>query len=361
VAKDYYKILGVEKNASQDDIKKAFRKLAHQYHPDKKNGDEAKFKEVNEAYQVLGDQKKRAQYDQYGSAFEHAQSRGGFGGFEGFRDASGFANGFNINMDDLGDIFGGFGDIFGGNRGGQRRQSQGRDLHMHMNLSFSEAVFGVEKDIEIEKRVKCEHCSGSGAEPGSKVEECSTCNGTGKVTRVQRTILGNMQMQAVCEDCQGEGKKVSQVCTKCGGNGTELKKVKLKVKIPAGINHGESIRLSGQGEAGLKGAPAGDMYIQVSVAPDKRFDRQGYDINSVADISFTQAALGDKIEVETVEGKVKLKIPAGTQSGTIFKIRGKGVNRLQSSGRGDHFVKVRVKTPTSLNRKQKELLKELSK
>jgi molecular chaperone DnaJ len=350
---DYYKILGVDKGASQDEIKKAFRKKAHEYHPDKATGDEAKFKEANEAYQVLGDEKKRAQYDQFGSAgFQNGQAGGGFGGF-----SSG-----GINMDDLGDIFGGFGDIFGGFGGGSsRRPSRGHDIQTILVITFEEAVHGVEKEVSLRRQVKCDRCNGEGAEPGAKVETCSTCRGTGKVTGVQRTILGNMQVQSVCPDCQGEGKTFSAKCNKCSGTGVMQENSKIKVKIPAGIDDGETIRLSGQGEAGQKGAPSGDLYLKISVRGDSKFERYGYDIHSKAFISFTQAALGDKIDIETINGSVKLKIPAGTQSGTNFKLRGKGVQRLRGSGKGDHIVKVQVQTPTNLNKKQKELLKELEK
>ena len=365
MGKDYYNILGVDKNASQDEIKKAFRKKAHEYHPDKASGNEAKFKEINEAYQVLGDTKKRSQYDRFGSTFEQAQSQGGFSGFDGFRDASGFANGFNINMDDLGDIFGGIGDMFGfSSRGGSgRRRSgarRGSDIQVVLSIEFNEAVFGAEKEIALNKSVKCDRCKGNMAEPGSRIETCKVCGGSGRVTRVQRTILGNMQVQTTCDNCGGEGKTYQKKCVKCGGSGVARERVNFKVKIPAGIDNGESIRLAGQGEAGEAGAPAGDLYIKIQVKPDPRFQRDGYDIKTKAEITFTQAALGDKIEVETVAGPVKLKIPAGTQSGTIFKLRGKGITRLRGSGRGDQFVKVIVKTPTGLNKKQKELLKELN-
>lgn len=357
MGKDYYKILGVEKNASQDEIKKAFRKKAHEYHPDKSTGDEVKFKEANEAYQVLGNEKKRAQYDQFGSTFQNGQAGGGgFSGFNGFSQG-----GINIDMDDLGDIFGGIGDIFGfGGGSGQRQRSRrGSDIQTILTITFDEAVHGVEKEIRLRRKVKCSHCNGNGAEPGTKIETCKTCNGTGRVSRVQRTILGNMQMQAACDECGGEGKTYAQKCKQCGGQGIKEEVDNLKVKIPAGIDDGEVIRLSGQGEAGEKGASAGDLYLKMSVRGDKRFERDGYDIKSQAEISFTQAALGDKINVETVNGEVKLKIPAGTQSGTVFKLRGKGVVSLRGSGTGDHLVEVHVKTPTNLNRKQKELLKEL--
>ncbi len=363
MGKDYYNILGVDKSADQAEIKKAFRKKAHKFHPDKAGGDEAKFKEVNEAYQVLGDQKKRSQYDQFGSAFENAQGQGGFSGFEGFRDFSGASNGFNVNMDDLGDVFSGIGDIFGfgGGKGRQGRQRRGSDMQTVVTVSFEEAVFGIEKELHLQKKVKCDHCNGNLAEPGTKIIDCKKCNGTGRVNRVQRTILGNMQMEAVCEDCQGEGKSYEKKCTKCSGTGAVMDTVNIKVKIPAGIDDGESIRLSGKGEAGEKGAPDGDLYLRIRVNADPRFTRVGYDIRTRAEINFTQAALGDKIDIETIEGRVKLKIPAGTQSGTNFKLRAKGISRLRETGKGDHYVKVIVKTPKSLNKKQKELIKEFAK
>ncbi len=361
MSKDYYNILGVDKNSSQDEIKKAFRAKAHQCHPDKANGNEAKFKEVNEAYQVLGDAQKRAQYDQFGSVFEQARGQGGFHGFEGFRDFSGYTNGFNINVDDLGDIFGGLGDIFGFGAGRKRaRARRGNDIQMVLTIDFNEAVFGVEKEISLRKTVKCGHCHGNCAEPGSKIETCKVCGGSGRVNRVQRTILGNMQVQAICENCQGEGKTYSQKCSKCGGTGVCQEVVNLKVKIPAGIDNGEAIRLSGQGEAGEKGAPAGDLFLKARIKPDRRFQRDGYNIRSQAEINFTQAALGDKIEIATVDGPVKLKIPAGMQTGTVFNLRGKGITKLQGRGRGDQMVEVTVKTPANLNKKQKEILRELN-
>jgi len=364
MGKDYYNILGVDKTATKEEIKKAFRTKAHEHHPDKASGNEAKFKEINEAYQVIGDDKKRAQYDQFGSNFEQAQAGGGFHGFEGFRDFSGFANGFSggqgINPEDLGDIFGGIGDMFGfGGGRNTRRNSRGQDLQVSIQVNFLEAVFGVEKEIKINKKVKCSKCNGNGAEPGTKIETCKTCGGSGKVAKVQRTILGNIQVEAVCSNCQGEGKIYTKKCTKCHGSGVVNEATSLKIKIPAGIDNGETIRLSGHGEAGEKGASAGDLYIKVMVLGDKRFERDNYDINSKAEISFANAVLGAKINVETVEGEVKLKIPAGTQSGTIFKLKGKGIQKLRGSGKGDHFVKVNIKTPTNVNRKQKKILEEL--
>lgn len=361
MAKDYYDILGVAKSASPDEIKTAFRKKAHEHHPDK-GGNAEKFKEINEAYQVLGNAEKRKQYDQFGSAYQHGQAGNGFngGGFGGF---SGFQNGGGMNFDfeDLGDMFGGFGDIFGFGGGHQRgkKNSRGRDLEMMINLDFLEAAFGLEKEISFTKNTTCSHCHGNGAEPGAKIDNCTTCQGTGYVTRLQRTILGNIQTQAPCSSCGGEGKIYSQKCSTCGGSGVHRESVKLTVKIPAGINDGESIRLSGQGEAGQKGAPAGDLYLRIKLRPHKKFVREGFDIRTEETISIKQAVLGDKIEVETIHGLVKLKIPEGTQSGTIFKLKEKGVQKLQNRGVGDQYVKIIVKIPSGLSRKQKEVLESL--
>ncbi len=354
--KDYYSLLGVPKTATEEEIKKAFRKLAHQHHPDKSGGDDAKFKEINEAYQVLSNKDRRARYDQFGSGFENGQAGGGqgFGGFGGGQ------GGFNINMDDLGDLFGGFGDMFGfgGGQRQSRRQSRGADIEVRLHIAFMDAVFGAEKTVRLGKHVTCDKCSGSGAEPGSKVETCPTCNGRGQVTQVQRTIFGQMQVNAPCPSCQGEGKKISTPCTKCHGHGIVKDEVELTIKIPAGIDNGETIRLTGQGEAGPKGTPSGDLYVHVQVASDKRFMRDGSTIRSEAEISFPEAALGTSIDVETVDGPVSLKIPSGTQSGKVFMLKERGIPQLRSKGRGDHLVTISVKTPTHLSRKQKQLLED---
>lgn len=360
MSKDYYDILGVSKGANPDEIKSAFRKKAHEHHPDK-GGNAEKFKELNEAYQVLGNAEKRKKYDQFGSA---AFNQGGTGGWSGYGDQgfSGFQNGgFNVDFEDLGDMFGGFGDIFGfgGDRGGAKRQTRGRDLEMSLHLDFLEAVFGTEKEISFSKNTVCNRCQGNGAEPGTKIETCKTCNGSGRVSRLQRTILGNIQTQTTCTACGGEGKTYNQKCSKCTGNGVHHEAVKLKVRIPAGIADGESIRLNSQGEAGQKGAPAGDLYLRIKLNPHKKFVRAGYDVRTEEVINIKQAVLGGKIEVLTVHGSLQLKIPEGTQSGTVFKLKEKGVPRLHNRGTGDHFVKVIVKIPTGLNKKQKQLLEEL--
>lgn len=358
MSKDYYNILGVNKGANQDEVKKAFRKKAHECHPDKQGGDEAKFKELNEAYQVLSDATKRSQYDQYGQTFDQARAGGGFSGFEGFSGANG---GFNVDMDDLGDILGGFGDIFGFGSGGQsrKRARRGRDIEVTLNLDFKEAVFGVEREISLKKTVSCSKCQGSGAEPGQGSETCPTCRGTGKVVRMQRTILGNMQVQTACSACHGAGQIIKEKCRQCKGAGVTSEIVNLKIKIPAGIDNGETVRYSGQGEATAKGGQPGDLYIKARVAQDKRFARDDFNILSKAEISLALAALGGKIDMETVDGPVELKIAEGTQSGRVIRLKGKGVPQGHSGIRGDHLVDVVVKTPTGLSRKQKEMLREL--
>ncbi len=361
MSKDYYNILGVSKSASQDEIKTAFRKKAHEHHPDK-GGDAEKFKEFNEAYQVLGNPEKRKQYDQFGSAFQNGQAgNANWGGFGGQGNA-GFQNGgFNMDFEDLSEMFGGFGDIFGfgGSSRGAKRQTRGRDLEMELKLDFLEAVFGAEKELNFSRQNTCDRCKGQGAEPDAKITACQHCHGTGAIAKLQRTILGNIQTKSPCPYCGGEGQTVSKKCAKCSGSGVQQTATKLKVKVPAGISQGESIRLSGQGEAGQKSAPSGDLYLRVRVNSHKKFVRDGYDIRTEEIISIKQAILGDKIEIETVHGKVKLKIPEGTQSGTIFKIKEKGVFRLHGRGQGDHYVRIKVKIPASLNRKQKNLLEEL--
>ncbi len=370
MGKDYYKILGVEKSASPDEIKKAFRKLAHQHHPDKVGGNEGKFKEINEAYQVLSNAEKRKQYDQLGSAFGSGFSgfdstRGGFSGFQ-----NGFASqGFNINMDDLGDMFGGFGDIFGfssSRRPRRRAPRRGEDIEAILSIDFNMAIFGGEEEIVLKKRVVCPECKGAGAKAGTKMETCKTCGGSGRIKKIQRTIFGSMQADMVCGDCSGEGKIFSEFCSICRGKGIVLKEIKLKIKIPAGINNNESIRLVGQGEAGdppragREGGSAGDLYLKIRVKPNKKFNRKDYDILTKEEISFVQAALGDKIDIDTIYGPVSLKIPEGMQSGTVLKLKNKGVSHLNASGRGDHLVEIIVRTPKNLNKKQKEILKELN-
>lgn len=361
MAKDYYEILGVSKNASPEEIKQAFRKLAHEHHPDKKGGDEKKFKEINEAYQVLSNPEKRQQYDQYGQTFEQAQSQGGFGGFNGFRDFSGFADAFRnggngnsqFDFGDLGDIFG---DIFGSRTATRtRRHARGSDLELEIQVSFRESVFGAEKEVSLTKNSTCEKCRGSGAEPNTKVIQCKTCHGKGTVVKSMGFGIG---FSTTCHECQGVGERYEKNCSQCRGTGMTREKKTLLVKIPAGIQDGQSIQLRGQGEAGPRGGRAGDLYIHVRVEDDSIFTREENNILSEVEITFPQAALGTKIMVETIDGKGELKVPEGTQSETVFRLRGKGVPHLEGRGRGDHLVKVIVKTPARLSRRQKKLLEE---
>ena len=368
MGKDYYKILGVEKNASADELKRAFRKLAHKYHPDKQGGDEPKFKEVNEAYQVLGNTQKRKQYDQFGADFEQ---QGGFGGGAGWEDFMRAARGqggahFDFGDIDLGDILGGmFG--FGGRggqgagRGGQGRQRtrRGSDIQVDIQLGFKEAVFGAEKEIRLNKNNDCAVCNGSGAEPGSKIVKCAQCGGQGQVRQVQQTILGAMQTVGACPACGGAGERAEKSCKHCGGDGRGRSESVYKVKIPAGVDDGSTIRLDGKGEsAGASGA-AGDLYVVAHVKPDKEFNREGNDIFTDLRISFPQAVFGDKVEIETLDGKKKLIIPEGTQSHSQIRLRGLGVPYLRGNGRGDHFVRVIVDVPKKLSRQAKKILQDL--
>jgi len=357
MSKDYYKSLGLEKGASDEDIKKAFRRLAHQHHPDKQGGNVEKFKEINEAYQVLSDKEKKAQYDQFGQTFDNGgPGMGGFGqgGFNG--------QGYNINMDDLGDILGGFGDMFGfGGGRTTKKNSRGRDLEIKITIPFLDAVFGCDKEIKLKKYTTCADCDGTGVPPGAKITTCDVCHGSGHVTTVQRTMLGAIQMQSVCQACGGDGKKASDHCKPCRGTGRVEKQVNIQVKIPEGINNGETIRLSGQGEVGQKGSPSGDLYIHIFTENDKRWQRDNYNINTQLEIKMTQAILGDNVEVETVDGKITIKIPEGTNSGAIIALRGKGVPKLRGGGRGDHLVTIKINTPTRISRNQRKLIEELAK
>ena len=377
MAKDYYQTLGVQKNANQEEIKKAFRKLAHQYHPDKNGtGNEAKFKEINEAYQVLGNEQKRKQYDQFGATFNGA----GFGsaaGGQGWPGGGFTGQGFNwqdfahsagsqrfrtnINFDDLdlGDIFSDFFSAGGGQRRQRRANTAGADLEYQLEISLRDSAFGAEKIINFEKMAECDNCFGKGYDSSAKIITCPQCKGSGRITEQQRTIFGIIQSQSVCPTCQGEGKKPDKFCSQCHGAGRLKLSKQLKIKIPAGINNGESIKLGGQGEAGQKGAAAGDLYITFRIKSEPGFERQDYNILSRQQINIVQAALGDKIGVLTVDGPVTLKVPAGVESGTVFKLNGKGVVRLHGRGRGDHLVEIAVKTPKKLSRQAKKLLEEL--
>ncbi|USN53823.1 MAG: molecular chaperone DnaJ [Candidatus Nomurabacteria bacterium] len=363
MARDYYEILGVSRNASQDDIKKAYRKLAHQHHPDKKGGDEAKFKEVNEAYQVLGNADKRAKYDQFGSAvFQGGGAGPGGAQWSDFARGGGFGGGQaygNVDFGDLGDIFG---DIFGfgGQRGGRgSRQQRGNDVETEVHISLKDAAFGVSKSLELTQDLPCSTCKGNGAKPGSKVDTCSTCGGSGQVAQVRNTLFGAMQTVGACPNCQGEGTIVKEACTTCRGSGVERRKRTLKVQIPAGIADGQSIRLNGEGQAGKRGVAPGDLYVRVRVDMDASFERQGDDLYMRVPVSVSQAALGDSIQIATIDGEVKLDIPSGTQPNSKIRLKGKGMTHLRSRGRGDLYVVVKVEIPKKLSKEAKKALEVL--
>lgn len=344
--RDYYEILGVERTAGAEDIKKAFRRMAMQYHPDrnKESGAEEHFKEINQAYEVLSDQEKRAAYDRFG----HAGVGGAAGqaGFEGFN-------------------FGGFGDIFDAFFSGtatraRRGPARGADLRVNVTLTFEESVFGVEKPIEVARNETCSACQGVGAEPGSKPERCPTCSGSGEVRRVQQSIFGQFVNVAACERCRGEGRIIAQPCKECRGSGRERRTRNLSVPIPPGVDTGSSIRLTGEGDAGAQGGGPGNLYVVINVRPHELFKRDEDDILLEMRVNIAQAALGDEIEAPTIDGKVMLKIPAGTQSDKVFVLREKGVPHLRGGGRGDQLVRVRVVTPANLTARQRELFQQLS-
>jgi molecular chaperone DnaJ len=346
--RDYYEVLGVGKNASADELKKAFRRAAIEHHPDK-GGDEAKFKEVNEAYEVLKDDAKRKRYDQFGHAgVGGAAGGGGFGGFEGFQ-------GQNFDFGDLGlgDIFSSF---FGGQGGrSQTRQRRGRDVETNVDLTFEKAIFGTEVELSVHLDDNCEHCKGSTVEPGYELKTCETCKGAGQVTTVTKTIFGNIQQASVCPTCRGTGKVPEKVCSVCHGKGTTAKTQHITVKIPAGIDDGAVIRLREHGEA-IANGPKGDLYVNVRVKPHKQFTREGDLILSTEHVGMVDAALGTEIDVATVDGVMRMKVPAGTQSGTDFKLSNHGVPHMKRDSRGAHIVTVIVDTPTKLSKQQKELL-----
>ncbi len=385
---DYYEVLGLDKKSSPEEIKKAFRRLAQKYHPDKKGGDAQKFKEVNEAYQTLSDQEKRKMYDQYGPSFEKAQAQGGFEGFEGFRDWASWADAMrgnakendfeNFNFGNLGDIFSDIFSMGGGssfrsgdntNRKRKSRFTKGEDLEIKLEIEFMEAIFGKEKEIFLNRYQDCSDCQGKGIEPGSKFRKCSTCRGQGKIISSQSTFFGTFQTSQVCPTCQGQGEIPEKQCHSCRGTGRIQKETSLKIKIPAGIDHGQIIKLSGQGNAGLKGATAGDLYAHILIKAHPDFRRQGRDIFSKKKISISQAVIGDQIEVKTVDGLVKLKIPSGTSSDQEFRLRNKGIPYLNSEShffdrsqkRGDHLVKIIINIPKKITRKQKNILEDLKK
>lgn len=348
--RDYYEVLGVQRGVSEDDLRKAYRKLARQFHPDinKDPGAEDRFKELSEAYDVLSDPAKRQRYDQFGHA-ANAAGAGGGPGFEGF------------------DGFGGFSDIFeaffgGGGQGGQRKRrgpERGADLRFDLELEFRDAIFGVERTIDLGHLERCEPCTGTGAKSGSNVTTCTLCHGTGQITQTQRTIFGQFSQVSPCPKCQGEGKVIETPCPECKGAGRVRKPRKLSVKIPPGVDTGARLRVQGEGDAGPKSGPPGDLYVVLHVADDERFERQDTELFFTQAITFPQAALGDEVEIPTLEGTEKLKIPAGTQHGTTFLLRGQGVPYLGDprNRRGDLHVEVRIAVPTKLSDEEGELLR----
>lgn len=345
--RDYYETLGVGRNASEDEIRAAFRRLARQYHPDvNKDGDaEEKFKEINEAYGVLSDAEKRSRYDRFGKE--------GLGNMGGFHD-------YTVDFGDIfEELFGQFG-FSTGRRSSRRSPRRGRDLQMQVTLTFEEAVFGVEKEIEFQREESCSRCNGSGAEPGTSPTRCPTCNGQGEVRQVRQSFLGQIVQTAICPTCEGRGETIASPCTTCHGSGLERKTVKKKVQIPAGVDGGTQIRLAGEGGPGVYGGPHGSLFLILDVRPHKFFKRRDNDILLNLDINVAQAALGAEIQVPTLDGDETLKIPQGTQPGKVFHIKNKGVPHLRRSGRGDQLVIVNVAVPTRLSKEQRELFEKLA-
>jgi molecular chaperone DnaJ len=357
MAKDYYETLGVNKGASKDEIKKAFYKLAHKYHPDKKGGNEGKFKEVNEAYQVLSDDAKRSKYDQFGSGFENmggGHSHGGQGGFEGY-DFSGFQNG---NMEfDLNDIFS---DFFGGGMGGGRAQARrGRDISTEIQISFPDSIFGITRKILITKTSTCLTCDGKGAKAGSKMETCKHCNGQGKIHEQKRTIFGTIANTKLCEVCLGAGEVPKEPCEKCKGKGVLRREEEVSINIPAGIRDGEMVRMTGFGEAISKGT-AGDLYIKINVAPHPVFKREGHDLVMTLNLKLSDALLGTKYPIQTLDGEIEVTIPEGVTMNEVLRVKGKGVP-VGKNKRGDLLIKLNIKLPEKLSRKSREIIEELKK
>ena len=353
--RDYYEVLGISKGASEEEIKKAYKKLARKYHPDMNPGDkeaEEKFKEVNEANEVLSDPEKKARYDQFGFAGVDPSYGAG---------ASGAYGGAGFDFGDLGDIFGSFfGGGFGGGRANPNAPQRGESLRTSVTIRFEEAAFGCEKEVSIDRVEQCAECHGSGCAKGTTAEVCPDCRGSGVVQQRRQTPLGFMSTSAPCARCGGKGRIIHQPCRHCGGKGMVRKRKTLKVTIPAGIDNGQTISLRGQGNAGKNGGPAGDLLIVVSVRPHEIFRREGTSVLCEAPITFTQAVLGAELEIPTIDGRVKYSIPEGTQSGTTFRLKGKGIPGLNGRGRGDQYVTVYIETPTNLNREQKEALKKFS-
>jgi len=358
MSKDYYQILGVNRNANEAEIKKAFRVAARKYHPDQAKGDkkeaEKKFKEISEAYEILGDKQKRTRYNQFGA--------------DGVNFGAGDkASGFGTGGFDFGSAsFSGFGDIFEtffntSSQTQQRKPTRGADMEVRIRIKFEDAIFGITTELALTRLQKCQHCHGNGAEPGSKITTCKTCHGSGEIQTMRQTVFGNVRHATVCTDCSGEGKVFEKKCSMCHGTGRIRKSEKVKIKIPAGVNNNAVIRLREQGEAGTKSGPNGDLFVHIAVDPSREFERRETDIYSIQKIHFTEAVLGTEVQIKTVHGNVQLKIPAGTQSHTSFKLKNYGVPKLNSANRGDHFVKIIVEIPKKLSRKEQELFGSLAK
>ncbi len=364
MSKDYYEVLGVNKSASKEEIKKAFYKLAHKYHPDKKDGNEAKFKEVNEAYQTLSDDSKRSRYDQFGPQYANMggghQHQGGFGGFEGF-DFGNFAGGFSraqggveFDFGDMGDIFS---DFFGG--GGRRQARRGRDISTEISIAFQDAVFGVTRKILITKTSACITCNGSGAKSGTGMVTCKKCNGQGHIREAKRSFLGTISTNKICEECHGSGEVPKEICDKCKGKGVARREEEVSIAVPAGIRDGEMIRMTGMGEAVMRGT-AGDLYIKINVMSHPVFKRDGHDLVMTLNLKLSDALLGTKYPIETLDGEIEVTIPEGVAINEVLRVRGKGVP-VSKSKRGDLLIKLNIKLPNKLSRKAREAVEELKK
>ncbi|MDP3770045.1 MAG: molecular chaperone DnaJ [Candidatus Sungbacteria bacterium] len=359
MSKDYYKLLGVARNATKEEIKKAYRELAHKYHPDK-GGDADRFKEINEAYQVLANDEKRAQYDQFGQVFEGGggHHQGGFQWPGGFRMDFGGENMGNSEEFDFSDVFG---DLFGASNAGRakNRERRGKDIRVDLEIPFDESILGAKKEIELYKLTRCSNCGGSGGEKGSKMNACTTCQGKGNIQKTQRTFLGSFTQVSTCPECLGVGKRPETLCSQCRGKGIEQRNEKLEVFIPKGIRDNEMLKISGKGEASIAGGAPGDLYIHIHVAPHKIFRRQGDDIVMQLPIKLSHAITGDTIDITTLDGALKLKIPEGTQPGDILSVRGKGAYASSGYGRGNLLIEIKVEIPKKAGKKMKEIAHEL--
>jgi molecular chaperone DnaJ len=362
--KDYYQILGIHRSASADEIKKAYRKLAHKYHPDK-GGDEKKFKEINEAYQILSDKEKRAQYDQFGRVFEGVPGSGGPGSdfqwaWGKFGEDINFnqARDFDFGLGDLGEMFE---EVFGAGATSRRKDfKRGKDIEADIEIPLEATLNGGQQEISLPKMVSCGRCQGSGAEPGTSVNECFSCRGTGEVQQIKRTFFGSFTRWGVCPECKGEGRRPDKPCNVCQGEGRVKGAENIKIFIPAGVDSNQAMKVEGKGEAGRRGGRAGDLYVRIFVKKHPIFKRKGDDLYISLPVSFSQAALGSEVEVPTIEGKkILVKVPAGTESGKILRIGDKGISRFSRQGRGNLYIELIVRTPKKLTRKQKELLEKL--